>query len=761
MSDPLGKILSGKPLFGLPGIFGGFASLGSFVLEKLVNSLVEIPKLPAALDQQTGSQVYNQQSAQNLARLQQAKPALYGRFKVFPDLVSQPWTEYVDHEQYLYQLMAATLGKAELEQLYFGDTEVESLQEVTYEVYQPGETVDLFHTNVATNEEVKDLALALETSASAGPVAVNYSGDTATTNDGSTPFMAFAPGRAFTITGTRFNNGTFTTASVSATGDSITITGTFTTELAEYIGAGGAELTSLSRITETSSGNAVGPFFVGVRGSTASKAAIDIEFPRGLYAIDNDGNTVSSSVSILVERRVEGTAPWTTVATEVFTAATLTPQRYTREYALPSTGDLMLRHEIQLTLQTPLSNTTRTSNEPRWTGLRGFLGDLTAVPGPGKALLLVGGLTTFPDLTVLAMKVRVTGQLSGGAGSRRINGIFQRILPVWNGAAWVDQATSSVVWAFADVIRNTEYGLGKPDTALDLPALLTLDAQLTARGDYFNGYFDRSLTAWEALKSIARCGRCTPLTDGRTFTLLRDEPRALRSAMFTDRNIAADSFGLQFTPRKPETPRGLRVTYHDPVSFQVKTVVMGDENQTTDLTLFGCTSRAQAWREGNFVLNETLYRRLNVSFETEEDGFVPSFGSSISVQSFWADFGQSAEVESVSMDGLTLTISNPFDWSAAGPFTVQLRDGDGKPTDALPATRGSADDVVVLASSAPIAIYTGSDRERTHIALSSTSNTAMDVLVRAISAKDEHHASVAAVIDDPRVHAEPGAVPAE
>jgi len=231
--------------------------------------------------------------------------------------------------------------------------------------------------------------------------------------------------------------------------------------------------------------------------------------------------------------------------------------------------------------------------------------------------------------------------------------------------------------------------------------------------------------------------------------------------MFTDRNIAQDSLSMSFTPRKPETPRGLRVAYHDPVSFQVKTVVVGDENSTTDLTLFGCTDRGQAWREGNFVLNETLYRRLNLSFDTEADGFVPSYGSLISLQSFWADFGQAADVVSVSMDGLTLTLSNPLDWSAPGPFTVQLRDGDGKPTDALPATRGSADDVVVLASPSPLVIYTDADRERTHIALSSTSSTAMDVLVRGITAKDEHHASITAVIDDPRVHADPGAVPAE
>lgn len=758
--------LIGAAAFGAAAFLSGGSSLvigaaigAGFFAGDIIGALIPIPKIPSELSQQSGSQVYNAQSAQNQARLQQAKPLLYGRFRVFPDLVSQPWTEYVDNEQYLYQLMGGTLGRAELEQLYLGDTEIESLQEVTFEVYQPGETVDLFHTNVATNEEVKDLALALQTSASAGPVPVDYGSSTATTTDGSTPFAGFTPGRTFTITGSRFNDGTYETDTVSPTGDSITVTGVFVTETAEYVGPGGADLTSRSTFMEQAVGNPVGPFFVGVRGVTASKAAIDVEFGRGLYEINDDGDTVATSVNILVERRIEGTMAWTSLGVETFTAATLTPQRFTREYTLPPTGDLMLRHELQLTLQTPLSNTTRVSNEPRWTGLRGFIKGVTvAVPGPGKAIFYEDGGSIFPDLTVLAVKIRVSGQVAGGS-SRRINGIFQRWLPVWNGSAWVEQATSSIVWAFADIVRNADYGLGLPDSALNLPELLAQDAAFTARGLFFNGYFDRAVTAWEAMKSIARCGNATPITDGRTFTLLVDEPRTMRAAMFTDRNVVKDSFTFNFATRKPETPRGLRVSYHDPVSFQVKTVTIGDANSTTDLTLFGCANRAQAWKVGSQVLAETLYRRINVSWQTEKDGFVPSYGALVSVQSFWADFGQSTEVEAVA--GNTLTLADPFDWTRPGPYAVQLRDEDGTPTAALACVRGAADDQVVLSAPSPIAIYTGDERTRTHISLASNGSAPMDVLIRSIKANGRESASLTGVIDDARVYADPGPVPAE
>lgn len=769
----VGRILVGA-VVAVAGYFTGnpyliATGIGIAFGSEIIGLLVDIPKPPTGLDQQSGSQVYNLQNAQNAARLQQAKPVLYGRFKVFPDLIAQPWRQYVNNEEIVHLLLAVTQGRCTLEQLYIGDAEISSFSEIETRLYEPGEVIRLFESNVATNEQVRDLALDLDAAAQAGRRPLRYGGSfiqrkppdggveiIAESRRAQPAFQGFSVGVQITVEGTQNNNGTYTVAEILDDGNRIRI----------EQDAGGLPVfvaeDADSTVREIIVPMPIGPFASGPIGAQVEEVGIDVEFPRGLAFVDDGGNLQLTTVDVRVRLRIEGEAADAVDEIISLTAASLTPQRFTRKFDVPrAPGGDTRRVMATLELLTPRSESTRLINEAVWTGLRGVIRGLQEpVQVPGQGTIYNDGSSLFPDLTVLAVKMRVTGQING-VSARRINGIFQRILPVWDGTQWVEQASSSIAWAFADVVRNTDYGLAKADTALSLPDLLAFDAAASARGDFFNGYFDRGVTAWEALKSIARCGRATPITDGRVFWLLRDEARALRAALFTDRNIVKDSLGMQFSPRRPETATGVRVAYHDPVSFQVKTVEVGPQANATDITLFGCASRDQAWREGSFILNETQYRRLSVSFKTEADGFIPSFGDLLTVQSFWADFGQASEVLSVSADGLTLTLADAFDWSQAAPYAVQLRDAEGVPTDALPCSRGAADHIVVLDAPCPIAIADGSSSVRTHIALSSGDRQPIDVLVRGITADDEYHASITCVLDDPRVHADPGPAPAE
>lgn len=754
MSDRVTGILAGVVTGVAAYVTGGLslyasAALGAGVAfaGDIVGFLVKVPSIPESLAPEGGSQVYNQQSASNRARIQQSKPVLFGRFRVFPDLVTQPWSQYVDNQQVVYQLMAVTMGKADLEKLFLGDTEVESFQEVIFQLFQPGETIAPFHTNVASNEEVRDIELqGGDGDARTGREQLNYNGSIIASNEDLFLFGDFSPGMQVRVVGSRLNDGVYTVASIAPDLMSVTVTALLTTELSEHLDGEGAEAFTLSELIAINP--ATGAFRAHPADTQIEQLAWDIEFPRGLFATDSGGNLASTSVEIAFEYRQRPATAWTLASVQTFSAASLTAQRFTVSHDIDLAEDGHI--EARVRRITDVSTSAALTNESRWTGLRGFIRN----PNPA-----IGGASIFPDLTVLAVTMRVSGQIGAGT-ARRVNGIFQRRLPIYDGSG-IEQATSSLVWAFADVVTNTTYGLGKSADVLDIPALQALDAQLAARGDYFNGYFDRSGTAWAALKSIARCGRCTPQTDGRRFWLLRDEPRAVRAALFTDRNIVRDSLSLEFAPRKPESARGLRVSYHDPVTFQVKTVLIGEEASATDLDLFGCTDRAQAWREGNFVLAESQLRRLFVEFRTERDGFVPTFGSLIAVQSFWADAGQSSEVIAVAGDNRTLTLASALDWSALGPFHAQLRDAEGRPTDPLPCARGDDDQTLVLAAPSPIAIYTGADRERTHVALASGEQAPMDVLVRKAPAESEGRALISAVIDVPEVHIDPGPAPPE
>jgi hypothetical protein len=78
----------------------------------------------------------------------------YGRCIAYPDFASLPYTEYAGQEQYLYQLLCLGAGRYDIEAIRIEDTPIDSFEEITYEVIEPGGSVTLFPTAVVTVLEV-------------------------------------------------------------------------------------------------------------------------------------------------------------------------------------------------------------------------------------------------------------------------------------------------------------------------------------------------------------------------------------------------------------------------------------------------------------------------------------------------------------------------------------------------------------------------------------------------------------------------------
>src|SRR3546814_12428612 len=73
-------------------------------------------------------------------------------------------------------------------------------------------------------------------------------------------------------------------------------------------------------------------------------------------------------------------------------------------------------------------------NESHWVGLRGFVLPPTGTPDPDGPIYDVGdtGHYAYPDMTKLAIRAKVTGQIVSGM-AQRFNGWFQRLIDVWDG----------------------------------------------------------------------------------------------------------------------------------------------------------------------------------------------------------------------------------------------------------------------------------------------------------------------------------------
>ncbi|MEO5338553.1 MAG: phage tail protein, partial [Magnetospirillum sp. WYHS-4] len=459
----------------------------------------------------------------------------------------------------------------------------------------------------------------------------------------------------------------------------------------------------------------IGPFVSASAETTATRIGIDIVFARGLYYANDSGGLDARSASWVVEARTiddEGLAigAWQQLASESHSAATNTPIRLSYRYVV-APG----RYEVRLRRTDNKDTSSRTGHEIRWAGLSAWLQDEP----------------DYGSVTLLAIRMRATDNLSQRT-SRLINCIVTRKLPVWSQAGWsAPVPTRSIAWAFADVAR-ADYGAELADAKVDLTGLLALDAVWDGRGDHFDGVFDTSMTVWEALTRIARCGRAVPIQQGGIVRIVRDGPQSLPVALFGPRNIAKGSFRIRYVMPGEETADAVTVEYFSARTWRPDEVTAklpdSAEEKTARLQLTGCTDKDHAGREGLYMAAANRYRRKLVTFQTELEGLIPTYGDLIALVHDMPRWGQGGEI--VGWDGETLITSEPLEWAARGveggtpdgeanelvPHYLALRRPDGAIAGPYPVISGETDYEAVPQAPLDIEPYTGGEAERTHYA---------------------------------------------
>lgn len=416
----------------------------------------------------------------------------------------------------------------------------------------------------------------------------------------------------------------------------------------------------------------IGPFTVVEVGDTADKLEFDTICPSGLYSTNKKGSLGNASVVFVFEyRTIDDTgAPlgsWTSLGTETLTASSTTPQRRTWSYTVPAA-----RYEVRGRRTNDVSSSPRIQHLLQWQAARAFLPNVT----------------NFGEVTMLAIKIRASNNLNDNSRSL-FNLDATRKLPTYNTLtdAWTAPvATRSIVWAFCDVFR-AQYGGGALGRFLHAEQLASLESFYNGRGDYFDWVFDQKTTVLEAAKAVARCGRAVPMMIGSQMGIVRDSPATVPSAIFGPDNIVKGSFRREFSFFEFDSYDSVRVTYRDFATWKEETVLCilpGDSSANPDsVTLAGCTSREQAYREGMFIAASTRFHREKVSFQTGMEGHIPTFGDMISVSHDLIRVGVSGIVTAYYPAYpyaylTTIRISDPIDFGdGLTPRVMVLRKKDG------------------------------------------------------------------------------------
>lgn len=143
--------------------FTGGASLYLLAVSAalVMSGMAGVPKPAASANsgKDGASPTYSLTPQGNQGRLLSAVPKLYGTVKFTPDLASQPYTEFVGNDQYLYELFALTCGECDVEAMYIDETLLTAFPEVTTQIIRPYGQVTLFPDNVVTSDAVQGIQL--------------------------------------------------------------------------------------------------------------------------------------------------------------------------------------------------------------------------------------------------------------------------------------------------------------------------------------------------------------------------------------------------------------------------------------------------------------------------------------------------------------------------------------------------------------------------------------------------------------------------
>ena len=575
----------------------------------LINAVLPPPGLtgPSPANSGNPATVYNINAQGNAARLEQVIPVIYGTHLVYPDFAARPYTEFIENDQYLYELFVIGLGEYDVQEVRIEDTNIDQFKEVDWKVYDAYKPI------------------------------LPYTGEWYNGIESNRLFV-----RTHVVTASEVNN---------------------------------LELEIQNEW--------FGPFAVVSSIFKIEKFSVDIVFPN-LARIDNDGNPRNIGVGYEIEYREidEGgraQGNYVTAYNGDISNATLDPVRRTFSFDV-----LLARYEVRMRRTTPKSDNSRDRTTMYWAALKGYVaesGYTLADPTDPNNLK--------KDLTLLAVKIRANSNISG-TSSRKINCIVTRKIRILevddlDNRTWsVPKPTTNIAWALADICTS-HYGGQLSYNRINQEKLFDLSEIWAERGDSFNAVFDRKLSLWEALTSIARTGRSLPVMLGGTVSFIRDDLRTIPSALFSSQNILKDSLTSSYIVPSDDIVDKVSMRYFEQKTWQSTIVevanVDGEDSKSVlspEVHIFGVTSKAQAEREGVYLVRTNKLRRKTISFETELEGALVTYGDDIILSHDTPEWGISGTLTGLDSSGkfktsVPLVINKGIDYL----YTVVIRNKDG------------------------------------------------------------------------------------
>ena len=431
-----------------------------------------------------------------------------------------------------------------------------------------------------------------------------------------------------------------------------------------------------------------GPFPVTPLGEETARIQLDYSLPQGAYGtVKSTGADVGTSWNVLFEY-----APCDddNVPIGGFSALhgnsgfllTKRAQRFTRYVDVPL-GRYVVRGRNQIDWVNPSTDSNENAfgiiiNSLMWDGLRAHFNELI----------------TRPHVTEIAMRVR-SGKGLGVTAFADLWVEATRILPVWNGSAWIDAPTRKSVYAFKDVLQS-DYGAGLTDAEVDLERIKHYASILGGVNDTFDGVIRGPVSVWEAGATVLGTIRAEPARIGNTWSFTRDEQRTTRKHVFSRRQVLRGSTSADFKISRNDGAADIIVEYApggDPRRRRNTRATFGAESLTPRrVNLMGVSDHDHAHSLATWMAASAYFRRERRKVSVNRQGRIVNRGDPVRIDSWFMADAKAAGVLSRAGNALTLDT----DMAIVPPTHAMLRNRHAEEFGPILVTAGAGPNVINL-----------------------------------------------------------------
>ena len=664
----------------------------------------------------------------NLPRAYQAWPDIFGRNRIYPDIISPSVVEYVNNVKTLRHYFWVGRGSHTLTDVKYAESDVTDYANSAYTIYGDGaaipEVIEQFANEAVDGQELLGINEGAPTGVSVTDTVTSgsYPIDTAIVTV-VIPYSTDAQDLhdSYTAGGVSINT-QFSTESTPASGPSPTtyyfsynayglITGfvinldpimltpiscTINMDITQEPHMSGEELTGSITIT----GNAettIGPFELSV---ACTQIWYDVVFLRGLkgtatftaewWAVDGAGAEISGS------RQSESFS---------YSGDKLDQKYFTRKVT-PAYGLGRYRFQITRTNNADLDNATNQAKLSALYAVRIKENQVYQMNGFGGTAIVVDSSATENATTSSGMK---------------FNAWDTRKVITCNADGTVNYTLSESRRICDSVVHHMHIDAGVPLSKIDVAGLYAIQQSITpAELGYFDGTFDDAdVSLGDRVQAMCNAGRILVNREGSKWVFIRDAAQPYPLATFDRRTMANSEFSLTISPTNSGGKDSVHLQWVDSEESNTKKFILLKWDSVNNVPMFGygtnplqielngCTNYAQALDRAELEMRKIVYLRNSVSDVSLSDAEYVWRGERVR----WVDVADvsagSGEILGVDAGGYLTSEECVFD--GASVYKVCITDEHGYSSAFVTATPRTDGVNGFVASWLPIAVIRNHD----------------------------------------------------